>query len=175
MRMRTIKAWSLAALMALGGGMVPVSAQQTFSLSWNANPEPDVVSYRVHVGTVSRQYSQSFSTAAPSIDISDLPSGPTYFFAVTAVNSAGLESDFSAEISSAGAPSGPVVNSRLTATSIRLTVNAPAGSTVTFESSINLQDWAVYANRVANTQGVATFNESRSGAQPMRFFRARTQ
>ncbi len=166
--------WSLASLIIGILGVVSAHAQQTFSLAWNANPEPDIVSYRVHVGTSSRQYSQSFSTTAPNINISTLPAGPTYFFAVSAVNSAGLESDFSAEISSGGGtPSGPSVNTTLTTTSIRMTVQTTASSVVAFDSSTNLVDWQFFANRTANASGVATLNQARSSALPAQFYRVR--
>jgi hypothetical protein len=56
-----------------------------------------------------------------------------------------------------------------------LTVNATPGSTVTFESSTNLQNWTFQANRTANTQGIAALNVSRTTTQPIRFFRIRTQ
>jgi fibronectin type 3 domain-containing protein len=161
--------------MGLMAAAVSAQAQLAFNLAWNSNPEPDIVSYRVYVGTASRQYPQSFPTVVPSLAIPNLPVGPTYYFSVTAVNSAGLESDFSAEISSSGVPSGPVVNSTLTASSIRLTANATPGSTVIFESSTNLQDWTFQANRTANTQGIAAFNVSRTATQPHRFFRIQTQ
>ncbi|HEX7860403.1 MAG TPA: fibronectin type III domain-containing protein [Verrucomicrobiae bacterium] len=171
--MRTTKTWSLASLIIGILGVVSAHAQQTFSLAWNANPEPDIVSYRVHVGTSTRQYTQSFATTAPSIDISTLPAGPTYFFAVTAVNSAGLESDFSSEISSAGAPSGPLVNSSLSATAIRMTVQTSPSTVVAFDSSTNLVDWQFFANRTANASGVATLNQTRSTSGPRRFYRVR--
>jgi hypothetical protein len=130
------------------------------------------VAYRVYVGTSSRQYTEVYTTTSPSVRISDLPQG-SYYFAVTAVNSAGLESDFSQEISNTGVPSGPMVTLALTTTSVRMTVQTAPGSPVTFDSSTNLVDWQFFVSRTANASGIATLNEARSTAGPKRFFRVR--
>jgi chitinase len=177
MRMR--KAWSLASLIvALSLGVVAAQAQQTYSLVWNANPEPDVVAYKVYVGTGSGQYALSFPTQAPSLDISSsllssLPLGSTLYFAVTAVNSAGLESAYSEEVSTAPAATGPTVTSRLSATALVLTVSTLPGATVAFESSTDLTNWSFYVNRTASAQGVATLSQPKSSMLPVRFFRVR--
>jgi chitinase len=174
------KAWPLTSLIVLLTlGVVAAQAQQTFSLAWSANPEPDVISYRVYVGAASRQYSLSFPTQAPSIDISSsllssLPLGSAFYFAVTAVNSAGLESAYSEEVSTAPAAAGPTVTSRLNATALVLTVSTLPGATVAFESSTDLANWSFYVNRTANSQGVATLSQPKSSMLPARFFRVRT-
>jgi len=71
----------------------------TVRLMWDRNPEPDVVEYRVYVGTVSRVYSVA-SSAGNNVEyaVTNLTPGGTYYFAVTAVNTAGLESDYSNEV-----------------------------------------------------------------------------
>jgi hypothetical protein len=172
--MRTTKAWSLASLIVAAlFSCLAVQAQQTFSLAWNANPEPDIVSYRVYVGTSSRQYTQSFPTESPSISLSSLPSAPVYYFAVTALNSAGIESSFSEEVSSAAEPAGPVLTQTLNSSALVLTVSTLPGATVTFESSTDLANWAFYINRVANNRGLATLSQPRSSMLPVRFFRVR--
>jgi chitinase len=177
MRMR--KAWSLASLIVtLGMGAVAAQAQLTYSLAWNPNPESDVVGYRVHVGVASRQYLLSLPTQIPSIDVdssllSSLPIGSTFYFAVTAVNSAGLESAYSEEVSSAPEPTGPTVAGRLNTSALVLTVSTLPGATVAFESSTDLTNWAFYVNRTANSQGVATLSQPRSSMLPKRFFRVR--
>jgi hypothetical protein len=153
-------------------GLFTAQAQQTYSLAWNANPEPDIVSYRVHVGNSSRQYNRVYTTTSPSVDVSDLPQG-TYYFAVTAVNAAGLESAYSGEVSNGSLPTGPVVTSVLTATAIRLTVQTVPSAVIAFESSTNLRDWHFFANLTANAVGVATLNQTRNTAAPALFFRFR--
>lgn len=74
-------------------------ADWSITLAWDANPEPDVVSYRVYQGTASRSYSVTNEViGATQCVVSNLPIETPYFFAVTAVNLAGLESDFSEEL-----------------------------------------------------------------------------
>jgi len=69
------------------------------SLQWNANPEPDVVGYKVYFGTESQNYTAvidvagSTKTELPSVSL-----GSTYYLAVSAYNAAGIESPRSAEL-----------------------------------------------------------------------------
>ena len=59
----------------------------------------------MYYGTVSRNYSQAFGSgefaAASTYVVTGLPSGRTYYFAVTAVDAAGAESGFSNEATKA--------------------------------------------------------------------------
>jgi fibronectin type 3 domain-containing protein len=62
-----------------------------------------VVGYRVYWGTASRSYGQArgngTETSATAHTVGNLPAGRTYYFAVTAYDAAGTESDYSAEAS----------------------------------------------------------------------------
>jgi fibronectin type 3 domain-containing protein len=175
--MRTTRAWCIAALLIiqLQALVFQAQAQASLSLSWNPSPEADVVQYRVYSGTASRQYSRNYSTSANSISINDLAPGVVYFFAVTAVNSAGLESSYSEEASTSGSVNGPIVTSALTPTGITISIQTLPSATVSFDSSTDLRNWQFYTNKVANSQGLASLIESRSSSRPVRFFRARTQ
>jgi fibronectin type 3 domain-containing protein len=70
------------------------------TLSWDAHPGA-VSGYRLYYGTSSRTYAQAFGSGAysatNSYTVSGLPSGWTYYFAVTAVN-ASAESAYSNEV-----------------------------------------------------------------------------
>ena len=72
-------------------------------LTWTANREPDLAGYKVYVGTASGTYSFPGSAfvigKVTSYTVSNLPMGQTYFFAISAYNSAGNESLLSAEVS----------------------------------------------------------------------------
>jgi hypothetical protein len=71
----------------------------TVTLAWDPNPESDVVGYRLYYGTTSRAYPNVTDVGkVTTSSVSGLVSGTTYFFAVTAYNSAALESAYSAEI-----------------------------------------------------------------------------
>ncbi len=70
------------------------------SLAWDANPvEDNVTGYRVYYGTASRDYSGTVDAGLQIAQtVTGLPNAHVYF-AVTAYNAAGLESDFSNEVS----------------------------------------------------------------------------
>lgn len=84
-----------------GGGAVSASV----SVAWDVDTHPDgtrdysVTGYRVYYGTSPRDYSVTVD-AGPvvEINISNIPL-TTVYFAVTAYNSAGMESDYSDEVS----------------------------------------------------------------------------
>ena len=73
------------------------------TLTWAANREPDLAGYKIYVGTASGTYSFSGSPfltgTVTSYTISNLPKGETYYFAISAYDSAGNESVLSAEVS----------------------------------------------------------------------------
>jgi hypothetical protein len=69
-------------------------------LSWQANSEPDLAGYKVYWGTTSGQYPNSHDAqmtdtpTKPSYMVTDLAKG-TYYFVVTAYDTAGNESTYS--------------------------------------------------------------------------------
>ena len=73
------------------------------TLTWTANGEPDLAGYKVYVGTASGTYDapgSAFVTGkVTSYTVSNLPKGQTYFFAISAYDSAGNESGLSSEVS----------------------------------------------------------------------------
>ncbi len=87
---------SLAFLILSIGWMLGASV----TLAWNANPEPDIASYIVYCGTNSRAYPISTNVGKVTVArVDGLVEEATWYFAVTAVNTSGLEGDFSSEIS----------------------------------------------------------------------------
>jgi hypothetical protein len=69
------------------------------TLAWDANTEPDLTGYKIYFGTASRAYGASVVIGTQTTyTITGLAPG-TYYFAVTAFNSAGLESGYSNEVS----------------------------------------------------------------------------
>ena len=81
----------------------PSPSPGSVTLTWTANREPDIAGYKVYVGTASGTYSFPGSALVigkvTSYTVSNLPMGQTYFFAISAYNSAGNESLLSAEVS----------------------------------------------------------------------------
>jgi hypothetical protein len=83
-------------------------------LDWDDSPSQDLASYKLKYGTNSRSYSlvSQYPKTVGIVTISNLPSGKWYF-AVTAVASNGVESDFSNEVGWTNRPYVPM-NLRLT-------------------------------------------------------------
>ena len=79
---------------------IPVSAYAAnITLAWDANQESDLKGYILYYGTSSRSYTNNIDVGNKTQHtVSDLQSGVTYYFAVTAYNNANLESDYSVEV-----------------------------------------------------------------------------
>ena len=86
----------------------PASSSNTsITFSWvpptennNGSPLTNLAGYKIHYGTASQDYSEVVALNNPSLNryvLDSLPSG-TWYFAITAYNSAGVESTLSGEI-----------------------------------------------------------------------------
>lgn len=99
-------------------------------MAWNPNSETNLAGYRLYYGTASRQYAASNSVprALTTSTVTNLTSGLTYYFAVTAVAMDGLESGYSDEVSYR-VPSPPVLAAPLlTENVIMAAAPAPAST-----------------------------------------------
>ncbi len=67
------------------------------TLAWDANPENDIAGYNVYYGRVSGDYVRVETVAEPQATIT-IKGSKTVYFAVTAFNTNGLESDLSGEV-----------------------------------------------------------------------------
>jgi len=77
-----------------------VRAGESVTLAWDPSAQSNVIGYRLYYGTFSRNYTASNRVDAPATisTAANLVGGRTYYFAVTAIDSDGLESDYSAEV-----------------------------------------------------------------------------
>jgi endoglucanase len=74
-------------------------SMKAITLVWNANTDPDLAGYTVYSGTNSHVYNKAnYVGNVTSNTPAGLIPGMTYYFAITAKNTSGLESDFSNEI-----------------------------------------------------------------------------
>jgi hypothetical protein len=84
----------MIALLAL-----PAIGQSSVQLAWNANPEPDIAGYRIHIGTSSGVFTDELDVGkATSNVVSNLAPSTTYYFAVQAYNTSGISSNLSGEV-----------------------------------------------------------------------------
>ena len=76
------------------------SEAASVKLAWNPNPEPDIAGYLLSYGTSPGISIGTMATGnVTTTTVSGLEEGRTYYFSLKAVNTTGLQSDASAEIS----------------------------------------------------------------------------
>ncbi|OFZ19089.1 MAG: hypothetical protein A2X94_10085 [Bdellovibrionales bacterium GWB1_55_8] len=74
------------------------------SIQSDATHETDLAGYMIRYGTKPGVYTQFIKVEDPAslrYTVNHLPAGQTYYFAVTAVSTSGIESEFSNEVSKA--------------------------------------------------------------------------
>lgn len=103
----------------------------TVNFAWDANSETNIAGYRIYTGVSSRSYSVSNDFGnVTSGNLSGLNNSSRYYHALTAFNTSGLESFFSAEV--VALTPVPVVSgfmaSGVTDNSVTLVWNAPANN-----------------------------------------------
>jgi len=82
--------------------LVPLAVwgDQTVTLAWDRSPSADATGYNIYYGAHTGAYTNRVNVGNVStVSVSGLKEGVTYYFAATAYNSSGLESDFSNEVS----------------------------------------------------------------------------
>jgi hypothetical protein len=127
MRTRTI---NLVAVLTVALAVAGLAQGQTVTLAWDASASTNVAGYRLYYGTNTGSY-QFVTNAGPALTQSVvLPHRGRWFFAATAYDTDGLESDFSSEVSWESKPAPPVMAGE---TWVRL---APV-----FGRSTNLATW----------------------------------
>jgi fibronectin type 3 domain-containing protein len=81
---------------------VSAPATSSATLTWNANTESDLAGYKIYRATTSGGYGAPIATLQGNVTTyiaAGLQSGTTYFFVITAYDSAGNESPLSNEVS----------------------------------------------------------------------------
>jgi hypothetical protein len=75
-------------------------AAQSVTLEWNPSTDPSVTGYNIYYGAASRTYTNKIDVGnSTNVTVNGLVEGVTYYFAATAYNILGAESDYSAEVS----------------------------------------------------------------------------
>ncbi len=72
---------------------------ETVTLAWNRNPEPGIAGYRLYYGTAAAPFNTMIDVKTTTATVSNLVSGATYTFAVTAYDIDGAESSYSTPVS----------------------------------------------------------------------------
>ncbi len=117
-------AWSSAALAA------------DIILAWDANTEADLAGYKIYYGSGSRAYGSAIVVGkVTTYTVRNLLPG-TYYFSVTALNTAGLESAYSNEVSAI-----------ITGTTSKCDMNS--------DGAVNVLDLQMLVNAILGVQGAA--------------------
>jgi hypothetical protein len=123
-------------------GLRATAGEGQVTLSWNPNPEPDIWFYKIYISlSATGPFSWNASAIHPATSFTKtgLFNGVTYYFKLSAVNKAGLESAPTEPVSAT--PSAPPSHDELVATpgnrTVLLNWNAIAG---------NVSDYSVYAS-----------------------------
>jgi len=104
---RPFQLWLVPCLLALTLGLLPISHAYSgeVALVWDPNAEPDLVGYRVHYGSSSGVYESSVEVGMQTTCVvGSLEEARTYYFAATAYDIEGNESDYSEELAHMIAP-----------------------------------------------------------------------
>ena len=88
---------AIALLALLGSAFAGGSSVRRIGLVWTPNAEPDVGGYRLYVGPTSRVYRVIVDVGVRSNYVYETTDSCPLYFALTAYNTNGVESDFSNE------------------------------------------------------------------------------
>jgi Fibronectin type III domain len=169
-RQNKFRVFSIASALLTG---LAGAQDASVSLGWSPSSDTNVIGYNVYYGTSSGDYTDEVAVGnILAATISNLTSGTTYYFAATAFDSAGDESDFSNESTfivpgsvalSAGVnPGDPML--------IKFPV-AP-GHWYEVQASVDLQSWStIWQTDVESSNIMAQFSDPDAGAFSSRFYR----
>jgi hypothetical protein len=176
---------SLTAFISIFYIFTPKAFPAQVTLAWDPNTESDIAGYKLYYGNASESYSQVIDVANTTLyTVNNLTNGNTYYFAVTAYDTSGYESEHSNEVSKTilqeytltaskgGTGTGTITGTGLSCGNICLNIYS-AGTIVTLTASPNagstFAGWSggvctgkgqCVLNITANTSVVALFNSN---------------
>ena len=165
----------MGATLILAALIAPVQAAQSVTLAWEPSSESGIVNYAVYYGVASRGYTNSASVGtATQATLSGLREDTTYYFAVTASSSLGLESDFSSEVSYTAPYDFPKLQIRVTPTrQVVMTVTGQTDHAYDILATETWTNWTIIGTVTAGVSGSAVFADTNATNSDMRWYRAR--
>lgn len=165
----------------LGGSLCSAGALSSVTLAWDPNPEPNIAGYVVYSGQQSETYTQRTEVGnVTQATLSNLQPGITYYFTVAALNTLGLESDPSSEISYAVPDFGPPRPRLLSISTpiqrkIMLTWTSVPGSTyrVAYKNDLSDTDWVDLSQNITATASTTSWVGPLSSSVRSKFFAIR--
>ena len=156
----------------------------TLSLTWDASPSSDVVGYRLYYGTSSKTYTTIANVGnTNTVTVPGLVVGVTNYFAVTAYDTNGLESDFSTETNCVLSIAQTTVLTNLvtlapvkirTTTNhlVAISISGVPGHTYDIEATTDFHAWTVIGTvTLAGSLTSLDFVDTNSASFTSRFYR----
>ena len=147
-------------------------------LEWFSSPEPDIVGYYVYAGTRSGVYDRVLDAGLAESARVRVDAGITYYFAITARTSDGLESPFSEEIVFTVPIDG--IKAALTpmalsfadaAEPVKMEFNARAGYRYLIQVTEDLNTWQTLVALTPDTDGPIAWDDPETSLHEFRFYR----
>ncbi|HTL54333.1 MAG TPA: fibronectin type III domain-containing protein [Candidatus Limnocylindrales bacterium] len=149
-------------------------ASQSATLAWTPSQASTIAGYRLYYGGASQTYTNTVEVGnTTSVTVSNLAVGGTYFFAVTAYDLIGLESEFSQEISYTVPASARLALRALVAGQMLVTGRGPVGYQYDIQTSTDCQNWAVAGNATMDGTGTFQFTDPGAATNSSRYYRLR--
>ncbi len=157
------------------GLAVSAGGQSSVTLAWDASPDSSIAGYRLYEGGASQTHTNAIDVGnVTAVTAAGLVGGATYFYAVTAYDTNGAESDYSGEISyTVPLPANPPPTITVTALggSVLLSGAGQAGQTYNVLASQDLNIWTVIGTVTTDASGSFTFTDPAGTSSPIRMYR----
>jgi hypothetical protein len=162
-------------LAAAGLAAAPTAGTaQVYGVAWDSSADTNVTGYAVYYGTNSGSYDFRLDVGTNTMTtLPDLSPWVTYYFAVTAYNSAGVESAPSGEISLTMPATLQLAGGPNPGDPVTLTFPAAAGHWYEIQASTDLITWSMICQtEVQDLAGVYSFQDvDGAGLYQQRFYR----
>ena len=157
----------------------------TLAWDYNFTNYPSVIAFKLYSGIISKTYTNIVNIAGQVTtgQVSNLISGNTYYFVATAIDTNGLESDYSTEVSTT-IPMPPITIANMTLNIYWLNAfGYPAiqtkmcpfqNATLWYRTNLVAGSWMVATNWVGDSYGNAVYDDAGARGSPQRFYRAST-
>ena len=143
------------------------------NLEWNPSSSPGISGYRIYYGSSSGNFTNTITLGNISNGtVPGLTGGIAYYFAVTSVDTNGVESIFSNELNyQLGLPGAKVTSHRGGAGQFQLSVTGATSHTYNIQATTNLLAWTNIGAITLGTNGALSFTDTSAGGFARRFYR----
>jgi len=157
----------------------------TLAWDYDFTNNPGVNAFRIYDGIASRTYTNVVNVLGQITtgQVSNLLGGSTYYFAATAVDTNGLESDYSSEVSytpplTSGINTNIVLNiywlDAFGYPAIQSKLCPSQTATLWYRTNLVLGTWAVSTNWMGDAYGNVIYDDAGAKGSPQRFYRTST-